>query len=90
MNFSERHLAYAPATFQSTMDTILADVTWLIALVCLDDIIIFASSSDEYLVRVDTVDNLLMKARLKIQPGKRYIRHAARQVFRPHYGLSKH
>lgn len=60
------------------MDTILADVKWVMALVYLDDNTIFAPTFDDCLVRLDTVYGLLLKAGLKIQPKK--CTYAMRQV----------
>lgn len=48
------------------------------AFVYLDDIIIFAPTFDDYLVRLNTIYGLLLKAGLKLQPNK--YTYAMRQV----------
>ena len=52
----------APATFQRLMDSVLRGLHWSSILVYLDDIIIFSSSFEEHLVRLDEVFQRLKNA----------------------------
>jgi len=63
-------LTNAPATFQREMDTILKGLLWTDCLVYLDDIVIFASSLEEHLSKLDQVFTLLGEAGLKVKPEK--------------------
>jgi WD40 repeat protein len=63
-------LSNAPATFQRLMDKVLKGLNWEKCVVYLDDIIIFASSFEEHLNRLEQVLQRLEQANLKIQPSK--------------------
>jgi len=63
-------LANAPALFQRLMDYVLAGLTWEICLVYLDDIIIWASSFEDHLLRLTRVLQRLRDANLKLKPSK--------------------
>jgi hypothetical protein len=52
-------LVNAPATFQRSMDVLLAPVLWSKAIVYLDDIIIFSSSVEAHIRDVDQVLSFL-------------------------------
>ena len=63
-------LCNAPSTFQRLMDLILADLQWTTCLVYLDDIIVFGSTFQEHLLRLDGVLDKLRQANLKVKPSK--------------------
>lgn len=52
------------------MDQIMCSLKWLIYLVYLDDVLVFARSFDELLNRLDTVLSAIEKAGLLLQPKK--------------------
>ena len=43
------------ATFQRCMEAVLQGLQWLTCLIYLDDVVVFASSFDEHVKRVDQV-----------------------------------
>ncbi|XP_025083530.1 uncharacterized protein LOC112557737 [Pomacea canaliculata] len=63
-------LANAPATYQRLMEECLGDLHLHICLVFLDDIIVFSSSFDEHLERVERVLDRLRDCGLKLNPKK--------------------
>lgn len=63
-------LCNAPATFQRAIDLILAGVKWQIALVYLDDIIVFSGTAEEHLSHLDRVFTLLGEAGVTLKPTK--------------------
>ena len=63
-------LANSPATFQRLMDLVLSGLHWSHCLVYLDDIIVFASSFEEHLKRLDTVLGRIASAGLTLKPSK--------------------
>ena len=63
-------LCNAPATFQRLMDIVLSGLNFEICLVYLDDVIIFASSPEEHLDRLERVFQRLRGANLKLKPSK--------------------
>ena len=63
-------LRSAPATMQRLMTTLFASMTWKMVLVYLDDIVIFSSTVDEHLKRMDLVFAKLREAKLKLKPSK--------------------
>ena len=63
-------LASAPGAFQSLMELIIAGLSYEVALVYLDDIIIFIRSFEEHLNRLDLVFVRLKDALLKIKGSK--------------------
>ena len=60
----------APATFQRLMENCLGDLNLTWCLVYLDDIIIFSSTPEEHLERIDAVFKRLQAAGLKLKPSK--------------------
>ena len=52
------------------MSKVLKDLNWKIALVYIDDILIFSKNFDEHLEHLDNVFQNLRAANLKIHPGK--------------------
>ena len=63
-------LTNAPATFQRIMELALRGLQWQICLIYLDDIIVFGSTFEEHLGRVEKVLQRIIKAGLKLQPKK--------------------
>lgn len=66
-------LTNAPGTFQRLMDRVLAGLSWKIAMVYLDDIIVIGKSVDECLINMGQVFERLSKAGLKLKPKKCFI-----------------
>ncbi len=60
----------APSTFQRLMNQILQPVIKKIALVYLDDVIIYSTSIEQHIKHIDIVLDLLKKAGLKIKLSK--------------------
>ena len=60
----------APATFQRLMENCLGDLNLSWCLVYLDDIIIFSSTPEEHLERLEAVFQKLGAAGLKLKPSK--------------------
>ena len=63
-------LKNSPMCFQNLMSKVLKDLNWKIALVYIDDILIFSKNFDEHLEHLDKVFRNLRAANLKIHPGK--------------------
>ena len=63
-------LASAPGAFQNLMELIMSGLSYEVALVYLDDIIIFGRSFEEHLNRLDLVLGRLKEAGLKIKGSK--------------------
>ena len=63
-------LANAPATFQRLMQTCLNDFLFTLLLVYLDDIIVYSTTFEEHLHRLDLVFSRLKKHGLKLKPDK--------------------
>ncbi len=63
-------LCNAPATFQRVMELALRGLQWVTCLIYLDDVIIFATTFEEHLLRLKQVFDRIRKANLKLQPGK--------------------
>lgn len=63
-------LCNAPSTFQRCMELVVGGLQWKTLLVYLDDVIIFASSTDEMVQRMDEVFTRLGHAGLKLRPDK--------------------
>lgn len=58
-------LCNSPATFQRLADKLLVNLNWKQCIVYMDDIIIFAKSFDEHLIRLSNVLERLESANLK-------------------------
>ena len=58
------------ATFQRCMEAALQGLQWLTCLIYLDDVVVFASSFDKHVKRVDQVLDRVEKAGLKLKPDK--------------------
>ena len=63
-------LCNAPATFQRLMEKVLAGLQWEIAVLYIDDIVVFGSSIPEHLARLEILFDRLRKAGLKLKPSK--------------------
>lgn len=63
-------LTGAPSTFQRIMDNIMTGIQNERCLVYMDDIIVYSSTLDEHLNRLEEVFSRLSKHNLKIQPDK--------------------
>ena len=63
-------LCNAPSTFQRCMELIFRGLQWRTILIYLDDIIVFSSTLDEHLLRMEEVLRLLQSAGLKLKPAK--------------------
>jgi len=63
-------IAAAPATFQKLMTMVLGDLLWKVAVVYLDDILIFADTKEEHLKRIEMVLERIKYAGLKVNPEK--------------------
>lgn len=63
-------LVNAPSTFERCMETVLRGLQWQTCLLYLDDIIVFAKSLDQHLVRLKEVLQRIKAAGLKLNPPK--------------------
>ena len=63
-------LCNAPSTFERLMESILAGLQWKILVIYLDDIIVYGSTVDETLDRLEIVLQRLRSAKLKLKPKK--------------------
>ena len=69
-------LCNAPATFQRLMENVLAGLTWQVAVLYIDDIIVFSATFDEHLERLGQVLGRLASAGLTLKPTKcKLMRH---------------
>ena len=63
-------LSTAPATFERLMERVMNGLQWEILLVYLDDIIVYGSSIEEEIHRLETTFQRLRAAKLKLKPSK--------------------
>ena len=63
-------LCNAPATFQRLMEHVLKGLQWEIAVLYIDDVIVFADTFGEHLHRLGLVLDRLRQAGLKLKPEK--------------------
>ncbi len=63
-------LCNAPSTFERCMELIMRGLQWKTLLIYLDDLIIFSSTFDDHIARLDEVFSRLGKAGLKLKPSK--------------------
>ncbi len=63
-------LMNAPATFQRLMTTVLGDLNFTSVLLYLDDIVVFSSTVDEHIQRLQCVFSRLQEHGLKLKPAK--------------------
>ena len=66
-------LTCAPSVFQRLMDLVLSGLSYEICLAYIDDIIIFASTFEQHLERLEQVLSRILKAGLKLKASKCYI-----------------
>ena len=71
-------LSNSPMCFQNLMSQVLKDLNWKIALVYIDDILIFSQNFDQHLKHLGQVFQNLRAANLKVHPGK--CKFAAREI----------
>ena len=63
-------LTNAPSTFQRTMEVVLAGLKWTVCLIYIDDVVVFAPTFEEHLLRLDQVLSCLRKANFKLKLSK--------------------
>ena len=63
-------LCNAPASFQRLMDMVLNGLTWQVCLVYLDDVVVFSSTFEDHVSRLQQVFDRFRVARLKLKPSK--------------------
>lgn len=63
-------LSTACATFQRLMELILQDLNWQTRIIYLDDIVVFGSSFQEHLQRVEEVLHRIHDSGMKLKPEK--------------------
>ena len=63
-------LCNAPATFQRTLDILLAGLRWKSCLVYLDDVIVFSKTFDEHVKHVQAVLTILKRAGISLKLKK--------------------
>ena len=69
-------LCNAPATFQRLMEHVLSGLTWQVAVLYIDDIIVFSSTLEEHMERLGQVLTRLRSAGLTLKPTKcKLMRH---------------
>ena len=60
----------SPATFQRVMETVLQGLQWHTCLIYLDDLLVYGSSFNEHIDRVEKIFSRLEDANLKLNPEK--------------------
>lgn len=60
----------APGTFQRLMECVLRGLTWQIALIYLDDVLVYSRTFDDHLQHLRLVFDRFRTARLKLKPSK--------------------
>lgn len=68
-------LKTGPSVFQRFTDRILGRCKWQIALVYIDDIIIYSKAFDQQAKDVDTILQSVIKAGITLSPSKSYVAH---------------
>ena len=63
-------LCNAPGTFQRLMECVLRGLTWQIALVYLDDVLVYSRTFEEHLQHLRLVFDRFREAGLKLKPSK--------------------
>ena len=63
-------LCNAPATFQRLMEEVLRGMQWQIAMLYIDDIIVYGTTVEQHLDRLGQVLDRLRQAGLKLKPKK--------------------
>ena len=69
-------LCNAPATFERLMERVLTGLQWTIAVLYIDDVIVFSDTVESHIDRLSQVMDRLLKAGLKLKPSKcQLLRH---------------
>lgn len=68
-------LKTGPGVFQRLTDRILGHYKWQIALVYIDDIIIYSRTFQQHAQDVDTILKLVIKSGITLSPAKSYVAH---------------
>lgn len=68
-------LKTGPSVFQRLTDRILGHYKWQIALVYIDDIIIYSKTFEKHAQDVDTILKLVTKSGITLSPSKSYVAH---------------
>ena len=63
-------LCNAPATFQRTLDILLAGLRWKTCLVYLDDVVVFSKTFEEHVKHVQDVLNILQRVGISLKLNK--------------------
>ena len=63
-------LCNAPSTFERLMEKVLAGLQWKVALLYLDDVIVFSSTMEQHLERLRLVFDRIREANLQLKPKK--------------------
>lgn len=63
-------LSNSPHSFQLALSEVLRGLNWKLALVYMDDILIFSRSFDEHLQHLDAISQKLREANLRLKPSK--------------------
>ena len=63
-------LCNAPSTFQRLIDNVLGQLKWSVALVYLDDTVVFSKTFEEHLVNLSLVFEAFRKSNLTLKPTK--------------------
>ena len=66
-------LCGAPATFERLMEKVMTGLNWKDLIVYLDDIIVFSSTEDTHVDRLEKMLQRLQQANLKIKPSKTHL-----------------
>lgn len=73
-------LKTGPSVFQRLTDKILGRYKWQIALVYIDDIIIYSKNFQQHAKDVDTILQLVIKSGITLSPKKGYVAHHSIQA----------
>ena len=63
-------LCKAPGCFKRLMEKVLVGLQWKVALVYLDDVLVFAGTFEEELQHLEVVVGILKESNLKLNPKK--------------------
>ena len=77
-------LTNAPATFQRSMETCMGEINLKEYLIFLDAILVFSSTSEEHLERIQNVFKRLEKHNLQLKPSKCDFFYVRGQIFWPY------
>ena len=63
-------LCNAPSTFERLMERVLAGLQWKVALLCLDDVIVFSATVEQQMERLRLIFDRIRSAHLQLKPKK--------------------